>query len=122
MAFCSNCGKEVDINEAFCPECGTRMEEVADNTYYQPETETVPEAPNYKKFIIPGVVVVAVIAVVVVLFSLFGSSPEKVVKKALNAMQDGNAKKIVSLIPDKAVDATVEEEFDGDKEAAINCN
>ena len=27
MVFCSNCGTELDENQKFCPECGTRNED-----------------------------------------------------------------------------------------------
>ena len=47
MPFCMNCGKELQVEEKFCPACGTAVEEtveVDDVAYdYQPKPTPVPK-------------------------------------------------------------------------------
>lgn len=45
--FCSNCGKQIDDNAAFCPECGTKLAVAATPVVEAPKAETpVAEAPK----------------------------------------------------------------------------
>ena len=46
MVFCSNCGADIDENQKFCPECGTKNEKAfAPSTTSPPPPPAEPETP-----------------------------------------------------------------------------
>lgn len=55
--FCSNCGKPLDNNSAFCPECGTKVNGYDNNFMEKPafpyeeseKTVCIPETENKNK-------------------------------------------------------------------------
>ena len=44
MAFCSNCGTQIEENAKFCPFCGTKTEETESSTVDTFHTEEAPPA------------------------------------------------------------------------------
>ena len=121
--FCKNCGASLEDNTKFCSNCGAEVSAYED----APAQENV-EAPaaegaapakrklsfnidDIKAYVstidkpkaiklgsIAAAVVVAIIAIIVAI-SLIFPGPEAVVKKALNAAIDGNAKTFISVVP-----------------------
>lgn len=67
MMICPHCQSQQADGTAFCGQCGQPM------TVAAPAAPVAAKAPiDFKKFIKPGIAVVAVIAVVIVLFSVLG--------------------------------------------------
>jgi uncharacterized membrane protein YvbJ len=121
--FCTKCGASVEDDVKFCPTCGAEInqpeqveaqaeENVAAPENAEPAKRTVSfEVPDVKaavskldkakvkKYgIIAGIAVAAIVAVIIIL-SLIFPSPKAVVKKGLNAIAEGNATKLASVIP-----------------------
>lgn len=119
--FCGKCGTQNPDTAAFCKKCGTRLNNQAKLT-----AKTTPRVPvkteSQSKRPVPQnkrrqnkntkkIAVVAIAAVVLMLaFVLFGGrSYKSTVKQYFDASFDGNAKKIINLLPDKMVDYALEE-------------
>ena len=110
--FCGKCGTQNPDNSRFCSKCGTPFsnDQIANSSSKQDEE-------NKNRLI--GIIAVAVVAVlaVILLISIFaGRSYKSTVNKYLDGMFDGDAKQIVELIPDKALDVLMEEEDVSKKE------
>lgn len=50
MRFCTNCGSELGNDDVFCPNCGTPVEGVAENTPESHEEKVVQSEPPRQKF------------------------------------------------------------------------
>lgn len=112
MAFCTNCGTEVN-GAAFCTNCGAPMPETTE-TPDMPASAPVKKSPKGLGKIIA---ILAVLGIVLAgVFLLMPRSYEAVVKDYVKASYRGDAKKLASLIPDFVVEYVVEERYDGDKE------
>lgn len=121
--FCKNCGASLEDNTKFCSNCGTEVSACEDAPVQEnveaPAAEgaapakpklsfniedikayvsTIDKPKAIKLGSIAAAVVVAIIAIIVAI-SLIFPGPEAVVKKALNAAIDGNAKAYVNLLP-----------------------
>lgn len=121
--FCKNCGASLEDNTKFCSNCGTEVSACEDAPVQEnveaPAAEGAAPAKRKLSFNIEDIkayvsnidkpkaiklgsiaaaVVVAIVAIIVAI-SLIFPSPEAVVKKALNAAIDGNAKAYVNLLP-----------------------
>jgi hypothetical protein len=120
--FCTKCGASVEDDVKFCPTCGAEInqpeqveaqaENVAAPETAEPAKRTVSfEVPDVKaavskldkakvkKYgIIAGIAVAAIVAVIIIL-SLIFPSPKAVVRKGMNAMIEGNATKLASVLP-----------------------
>lgn len=42
MAFCNNCGNQLEENAKFCPVCGTKTEQLADSAAVESTVESTP--------------------------------------------------------------------------------
>ena len=121
--FCKNCGASLEDNTKFCSNCGTEVSACEDAPVQEnveaPAAEGAAPAKRKLSFNIEDIkayfsnidkpkaiklgsiaaaVVVAIVAIIVAI-SLIFPGPEAVVKKALNAAIDGNAKAFVSVVP-----------------------
>ena len=121
--FCKNCGASLEDNTKFCSNCGAEVSACEDAPVQEnveaPAAEgaapakpklsfniedikayvsTIDKPKAIKLGSIAAAVVAAIIAIIVAI-SLIFPSPEAVVKKALNAAIDGNAKAYVNLLP-----------------------
>ena len=121
--FCKNCGASLEDNTKFCSNCGTEVSACEDAPVQEnveaPAAEGAAPAKRKLSFNIEDIkayvsnidkpkaiklgsiaaaVVVAIVAIIVAI-SLIFPGPEAVVKKALNAAIDGNAKAYVNLLP-----------------------
>ena len=121
--FCKNCGASLEDNTKFCSSCGTEVSACEDAPVQEkveaPAAEGAAPAKRKLSFNIEDIkayvsnidkpkaiklgsiaaAVVAAIIAIIVAISLIFPSPEAVVKKALNAAIDGNAKAYVNLLP-----------------------
>ena len=120
--ICKNCGASLEDDMKFCSNCGAKApateETSVQETVDAPVAEAAPakrtisfEVPDFKalvsnidkpKAIKIGSIAAAAVAsviVIIVAISLIFPSPKAVVKKALNAAIDGNAKTFISVVP-----------------------
>ena len=121
--FCKNCGASLEDNTKFCSNCGAEVSACEDAPVQEnveaPAAEGAAPAKRKLSFNIEDIkayvsnidkpkaiklgsiaaAVVAAIIAIIVAISLIFPSPEAVVKKALNAAIDGNAKAYVNLLP-----------------------
>ena len=120
--YCKNCGKFMNDDDPFCPNCGTRngaQSVQPANGQYAPQPDDLgydESAPAPRKKlnlskkamigIIAGAAAAVVLAIVLILvFSLGGSnSPEGVVKKFVKAYQNHNLSDMIdACIPDEVL-------------------
>lgn len=114
MKYCTNCGNELH-GEKFCTKCGTKI-----GIDVAPEVVTPLPVKKEKKFLGKFIAILVVFGIVITGFILFTSrSYEGLVKDYVKATINGDAEKIVSLMPDSLVDYIAEEEYDGDKKEMI---
>lgn len=95
--FCSQCGAEIKNDAKFCPACGARQ---------KAEDEGKANRKRKTSRFTAAVIIIVVLAVVVM--TLGSRSYKKVVDVYVNATFDGEADKIINLIPDKALDYALE--------------
>lgn len=95
--FCSQCGAEIKNDAKFCPACGARQ---------KAEDEGKANRKRKTSRFTAAVIIIVVLAVVVM--TLGSRSYKKVVDGYVNATFDGEADKIINLIPDKALDYALE--------------
>lgn len=113
MKYCTNCGKELD-DEKFCTKCGAKVET-------SPEIKNLTKISNHRKTgkAAPPIVILAVVAIVVSVFCIFGGrSYKSLVKSYVDASMKGDAKKLVSLLPEGRVQYMIENWYD-DEDAII---
>ena len=70
--------------------------------------------------VISAVLMLSILLTGILTLTGCGNSPEKVAEGAYKAMLKGDAKKLLSYMPDKFVDYILEEEFDGDKDEMLD--
>ena len=133
MDLCEKCGTELN-EQGICPNCG--VEEAANETV----NEVVEEAANEAEEVVEEVeqkaeeaaeskpampdkglltrIIAAIVALAVIIgcFALTGRSYKKVAKDYMNAVLNGQPKKIAKLLPKDVVDLYTEVMYDGDKE------
>lgn len=84
--FCGNCGKEIENNATFCPECGAKVE-----TAKTGKEKSV--NPNIKKYARLAIVILAALAIVIIgikVFSYIQSIPsDEEIQMATNNVQNG---------------------------------
>lgn len=114
MKYCTNCGNELH-GEKFCTKCGTKT-----GIDVAPEVVASLPVKKEKKFIGKFIAILVVLGIVITGFMLLTSrSYEALVKDYVKATINGDAEKIVSLMPESLVDYIAEEEYDGDKKEMI---
>lgn len=114
MKYCTNCGNELH-GEKFCTKCGTKT-----GIDVAPEVVASMPVKKEKKFIGKLIVVLALLGILSTAFMLLTSrSYEALVKDYVKATINGDAEKIVSLMPDSLVDYIAEKEYEGDKKEMI---
>lgn len=114
MRYCTNCGNELH-GEKFCTKCGTKT-----GIDVAPEVVTPLPVKKEKKFIGKLIMVLALLGISITAFMLLTSrSYEALVKDYVKATMNGDAEKIVSLMPDSLVDYIAEKEYEGDKKEMI---
>lgn len=91
--FCGQCGTEIKNGAKFCPACGARQ---------KAEDEGKANKKRATSRFTTALVVIVVLAVAVMI--LGSRSYKKVVDGYVNATFDGEADKIIDLIPDQALD------------------
>lgn len=111
--FCRNCGAQNKDDATFCQSCGAPLSSAGG------ESASMARPAKRPNIILIGGIAVIVV-VVVALFMLMGGRSEKdVVKKLVNGFSKGDAKAIVSLIPEKVVDELCDDQ-DMTKKELIN--
>lgn len=114
MKYCTNCGNELH-GEKFCTKCGMKT-----GIDVAPAAVTPLTVKKEKKFLGKFIAILVVLGIVITGFMLLTSrSYEGLVKDYVKATINGDAEKIVSLMPDSLVDYIAEEEYDGDKKEMI---
>ncbi|PEC20835.1 zinc ribbon domain-containing protein [Bacillus cereus] len=97
MKFCGTCKKQVADHLNFCPECGSKVEEIADqiaSSRSEMQRETKPVKSKQKMFLLIGFVIVFAI-----LFGAYKFGASKFSKeKQVNAMIEAFQKKDVNAI------------------------
>lgn len=117
--FCGKCGTQNLDAAAFCKNCGARLNgqakpavkmetRVPENAQSQRPVVQNKRRQNKDMTKLVGIAAVAVVFLLV--FVLFGGRGYKsTIKQYFNATMDGNAKKIVKLLPNKVVDYALED-------------
>jgi uncharacterized membrane protein YvbJ len=124
MSFCPNCGNQIADNEQFCAACGTLNPDFNASTnsipvsdaQFNPQTMqgTNPLSDNKKKL---GIIVGAVFVVLILLILMPGRGYKSTAKKFAKALETGNAKTIVNLLPESVIKKTIKEgDFKNKKE------
>ncbi len=95
--FCKNCGTELDLNAAFCPQCG---KSVSDN---QAVKKTI--VISTKKFLAPVVALILIISIALLLIkpSNVNSSPEKVAVATIKSEYEADVKTMIDCFPEFVV-------------------
>lgn len=105
--FCGKCGAQNFDGSVFCKECGAPLGGAQKNA----GGSAAPVQADQRNRLV-GISAVAVAAVVLIclLITLFGGRSYKATAtKFLDAAFDGDAKAVISLMPDKMVDTVLEE-------------
>ncbi|HDR7757329.1 TPA: hypothetical protein QCY16_000825 [Bacillus cereus] len=90
MKFCGTCKKNVADHLNFCPECGSKVEVIVDNTaasYTELQSETKPVKSKKNLFLIIGFVVIAALLFGAYKFGAYKFSKEKQVNVMIEAFQ-----------------------------------
>lgn len=138
--FCQKCGGKISPNDLFCPTCGAKNESAQSAAGIAPGVTpeqvaagagfTAVPAGEKKSFLgmsTKGTIIAVICAVVtivlaiVLLGSIFGhSSPKRVVKDYYSAVEDCDAKEILSLVPKQYVKYVLDEGDMSKKELTEN--
>lgn len=102
--YCGKCGNEVKDGTGICPKCGTRLG--ADK---KPAVRKAVGNVQKNSGIIAAAAVIVLAIVCGVLF-LGGNSEQAVIKSFMKGLIEPDAKSIVKVLPDKVVEAMMEEE------------
>ena len=122
MELCEKCGAELNEN-GVCPKCSEEATISAKETEtaIEEKPEAAPEAPASKPStsdtgVIKRVIAaLAALALIVCCFLLTGRSAKSTAKQYVKAALNGNAKKIVKLLPKDEIKFMLDVNFDGDK-------
>ncbi|MBJ3788856.1 hypothetical protein I8J38_09260 [Bacillus sp. OA1] len=90
MKFCGTCKKNVADHLNFCPECGSKVEVIVDNTaasYTELQSETKPVKSKKNLFLIIGFVIIAALLFGAYKFGAYKFSKEKQVNVMIEAFQ-----------------------------------
>jgi len=90
LKFCGTCKKNVADHLNFCPECGSKVEVIVDNTaasYTELQSETKPVKSKKNLFLIIGFVVIAALLFGAYKFGAYKFSKEKQVNVMIEAFQ-----------------------------------
>ncbi|NWK71582.1 hypothetical protein HWX41_21520 [Bacillus paramycoides] len=90
MKFCGTCNKQVADHLNFCPECGSKVEVIVDNTaasHMKVQSETKPVKSKKKLFLIIGFVIIAALLFGAYKFGAHKFSKEKQVNVMIEAFQ-----------------------------------
>lgn len=90
MKFCGTCKKNVADHLNFCPECGSKVEVIADNTaasYTELQSETKPVKSKKNLFLIIGFAIIAALLFGAYKFGAYKFSKEKQVNVMIEAFQ-----------------------------------
>ncbi|MCU4930529.1 hypothetical protein OB999_17435 [Bacillus cereus] len=90
MKFCGTCKKNVADHLNFCPECGSKVEVIVDNTaasYTELQSETKPVKSKKNLFLIIGFAVIAALLFGAYKFGAYKFSKEKQVNVMIEAFQ-----------------------------------
>ncbi|MGE7882749.1 zinc ribbon domain-containing protein [Bacillus sp. NPDC094077] len=90
MKFCGTCNRQVADHLNFCPECGNKVEEIADNnaaSYVEVQSETKPVKSKKNLFLIIGFVIIAALLFGAYKFGAYKFSKEKQVNVMIEAFQ-----------------------------------
>lgn len=90
MKFCGTCKKNVADHLNFCPECGSKVEVIVDNTaasYTELQSETKPVKSKKNLFLIIGFAIIAALLFGVYKFGAYKFSKEKQVNVMIEAFQ-----------------------------------
>ncbi|ANE88261.1 MULTISPECIES: membrane protein [Bacillus] len=90
MKFCGTCKKNVADHLNFCPECGSKVEVIIDNTaasYTELQSETKPVKSKKNLFLIIGFAVIAALLFGAYKFGAYKFSKEKQVNVMIEAFQ-----------------------------------
>ncbi|HFU7076463.1 MULTISPECIES: zinc ribbon domain-containing protein [Bacillus] len=90
MKFCGTCKKNVADHLNFCPECGSKVEVIIDNTaasYTELQSETKPVKSKKNLFLIIGFAIIAALLFGAYKFGAYKFSKEKQVNVMIEAFQ-----------------------------------
>ncbi|HDR6952753.1 MULTISPECIES: zinc ribbon domain-containing protein [Bacillus cereus group] len=90
MKFCGTCKKNVADHLNFCPECGSKVEIIVDNTaasYTELQSETKPVKSKKNLFLIIGFAIIAALLFGAYKFGAYKFSKEKQVNVMIEAFQ-----------------------------------
>lgn len=115
MRYCTNCGGELG-NTQFCTKCGTKVESTYEETNFVNNNTSSHRKAN--KFI-PIIAILVIVAIATSGFYIFGGrSYKSLVKTYVDASMKGDAKKLVSLLPEGRVQYMIDSWYD-DEDAII---
>lgn len=90
MKFCGTCKKNVADHLNFCPECGSKVEVIVDNTvasYTEVQSETKPAKSKKNLFLIIGFAIIATLLFGAYKFGAYKFSKEKQINVMIEAFQ-----------------------------------
>ncbi|HDR7542493.1 hypothetical protein CN553_04885 [Bacillus cereus] len=90
MKFCGTCKKNVADHLNFCPECGSKVEVIVDNTaasYTELQSETKPVKSKKNLFLIIGLAIIVILLFGAYKFGAYKFSKEKQVNVMIEAFQ-----------------------------------
>ncbi|HDR7781263.1 TPA: hypothetical protein QCY04_001520 [Bacillus wiedmannii] len=90
MKFCGTCKKNVADHLNFCPECGSKVEVIVDNTvasYTEVQSETKPAKSKKNLFLIIGFAIIAILLFGAYKFGAYKFSKEKQINVMIEAFQ-----------------------------------
>ncbi|WP_410988096.1 zinc ribbon domain-containing protein [Bacillus cereus] len=108
MKFCGTCKKNVADHLNFCPECGSKVEVIVDNTaasYTELQSETKPVKSKKNLFLIIGFAIIAALLFGAYKFGAYKFSKEKQVNVMIEAFQNKDINAIDEFV--KANDSSL---------------
>ncbi|MED3353560.1 hypothetical protein P4388_34225, partial [Bacillus thuringiensis] len=90
MKFCGTCKKNVADHLNFCPECGSKVEVIVDNTaasYTEVQSETRPVKSKKNLFLIIGFAIIIILLFGAYKFGAYKFSKEKQINVMIEAFQ-----------------------------------
>lgn len=114
--FCRNCGAQNKDDATFCQSCGAPLSSAEAGSTVSSVSRPA-KRPNI--VLLGGVAAIVVVIIVALVMLMGGQSQNDVVKKLVRGVNKGDAKAIVSLMPDKMIEEACDE-MDMDKEELID--